>query len=128
MPKCKSSGLVTLIGVLLVGTTFPVTASPELVKEAKEFIANDLKDPDSARFRKLRTDGVRRIVCGEYNAKNSYAGYIGYQQFFYSAAEGKKPSLLTSGMVEQEELKEVAKFKLLVLTRGCDSATDVIPE
>ena len=46
-------------------------------------VKNGLKDPDSATFRNVRTvgtpDGI--VVCGEYNAKNSYGGYVGFNRF-----------------------------------------------
>lgn len=49
-------------------------------------VKNDLKDPESARFRNIRTvgtdDGI--VVCGEYNAKNSYGGYVGFKRFVAS--------------------------------------------
>lgn len=42
-----------------------------------------MKDPDSAKFRNVRTEGIPDgiVVCGEYNAKNSYGGYVGFNRF-----------------------------------------------
>lgn len=46
----------------------------------KRTVLNSLKDPDSAKFRDLRTS--RDLwVCGEVNAKNSMGGYVGFQRF-----------------------------------------------
>lgn len=46
-------------------------------------VKNGLKDPDSPIFRNMRTvgtpDGI--VVCREYNAKNSYGGYVGFNRF-----------------------------------------------
>ena len=38
-----------------------------------------LKDPDSARIR--LTNPNPGVYCGQYNAKNSYGGYVGYKPF-----------------------------------------------
>jgi hypothetical protein len=45
----------------------------------KAAVADQLKDPDSAKFRKVAI--VRGSVCGEINAKNSMGGYVGYKRF-----------------------------------------------
>lgn len=40
-----------------------------------------MKDPSSAQFRiDLAENGT---VCGSFNAKNSFAGYVGFQRFMY---------------------------------------------
>ncbi|GIT95582.1 hypothetical protein JANAI62_22050 [Jannaschia pagri] len=44
-----------------------------------------LRDPESLRFRHaegFRTVTGDRIVCGEYNAKNGFGGYVGYQPYY----------------------------------------------
>ena len=51
-----------------------------------------LKEPESARFRNVRIrswinprGGILEVgICGEMNAKNSYGGYGGWEQFGYS--------------------------------------------
>jgi len=59
-----------------------------LVKEAKNKITENFKDPDSAKFRNVgvykaaKGDG-ELSVCGEVNAKNSYGAYVGYRSFVY---------------------------------------------
>lgn len=70
---------------------------------ASDKVKKILKDPDSALFRNVRYVHFKdkgRLVCGEYNAKNSYGGYIGYALFVGSPAEittliDKKPMLYT---------------------------------
>ena len=59
---------------------------------AKAFVEAGLKDPSSAQYRGLThySDGV---VCGEYNAKNSYGGYTGYSWFIYSVVEYRFSSM-----------------------------------
>lgn len=52
--------------------------------EIREALADRLKDPYSAQFRKMRFfDGMGDVwkFCGEVNAKNSYGGYTGYTKF-----------------------------------------------
>jgi hypothetical protein len=58
------------------------------VEKAKQKIADDLRDPDSAKFRKLfvssftNDKGVTYFyLCGEINAKNAMGGYVGYRNF-----------------------------------------------
>lgn len=59
------------------------------IELAKNEIASDMKDPDSAKFRDLKfinsaeKDGVvGGFVCGSVNAKNSYGAYAGFSPFF----------------------------------------------
>lgn len=46
-------------------------------------VRDQLKDPDSARFRNTRTyhGGGAPVACGEVNSKNSFGGMGGYQRF-----------------------------------------------
>lgn len=56
-------------------------------KKAKEAallnLRNDMKDPESARFKNVRLVpySTGKVFCGEVNAKNSYGGYIGFMPF-----------------------------------------------
>jgi hypothetical protein len=54
-------------------------ASKEQAEAAKVAIVATLKDPESARFGAITTDG--KIVCGTVNAKNSFGGYVGPKVF-----------------------------------------------
>lgn len=61
-----------------------VDVSEQHATHAKHVIQEMLKDPESARFRRIygAKGGVRKIaICGEVNAKNSYGGYTGYKPF-----------------------------------------------
>lgn len=42
---------------------------------AREFVTDNLKDPDSAQFKN------QNGLCGEVNSKNSLGGYVGFQRF-----------------------------------------------
>ena len=54
-------------------------ASKAQVEAAKSAIVATLKDPESARFGNITTDG--KIVCGTVNAKNAFGGYVGPKVF-----------------------------------------------
>lgn len=51
----------------------------DIAQAGKLAVREQLKDPDSARFRNTTVSGV--AYCGEVNAKNSYGGYVGFKRF-----------------------------------------------
>lgn len=58
----------------------------------KAWVLQNLKDPDSAKF-DWRGEGWNKtkkgwVICGRVNAKNSYGGYTGYQQFRMRVVNG----------------------------------------
>ncbi len=52
------------------------------LRKAKDALEQQLKDPASVQYKNLEKyrDGV---VCGEYNAKNSFGGFVGFKQFVF---------------------------------------------
>ena len=69
-----------------------VAVSPALQRAIEEAVRNDLKDPESARFKhavafKDKDGGV--AACGIVNAKNSYGGYTGFTPYRAFIAESK---------------------------------------
>jgi len=46
------------------------------------FAASALKDPSSVQLRNVQAND--RVICGEYNSKNSYGAYSGYQPFVFN--------------------------------------------
>jgi hypothetical protein len=54
-----------------------------------------MKDPSSVQFRNVsyRATGTLEVVCGEYNAKNSYGGYVGFKIFVDMPGTGSKPDM-----------------------------------
>jgi hypothetical protein len=50
------------------------------IKKAKHNLANKMKDPSSVQWKDIRKID-ENLVCGEYNAKNSYGAYIGFKKF-----------------------------------------------
>lgn len=65
--------------------------SEAIIARAKVVVADELSDPDAARFRRvkaLREEAdqalgslARWTVCGEVNGKNLMGGYVGYRPF-----------------------------------------------
>jgi hypothetical protein len=71
-------------------------------KEAKQAVVDQLKDPASVEWKDVRSKervdslGKKRIlVCGQYNAKNSYGGYRGFEEFVWDDGELLTGSLAT---------------------------------
>ena len=57
--------------------------SEQQVERVKKAVADRLKDPFSVQFRNVEIHdyGEFRLVCGEFNGKNSYGGYVGFKNF-----------------------------------------------
>jgi hypothetical protein len=55
-------------------------ALEKLEAKANAAMANYLFDPGSAQYLNLRL-GKQGAVCGQYNAKNRYAAYVGFKDF-----------------------------------------------
>ena len=75
--------LSSTVGDYFEGTTVDGNS----MRPFKEFVTNNMIDPDSVRFRKLRffypvNDGRRiTVLCGQVNAKNLMGGYAGFSNF-----------------------------------------------
>jgi hypothetical protein len=59
---------------------------PAIEAEGREYIANLLRDPASAQFRKVQVQG--ECVDGEINGKNAFGGYSGFSEFYYNRKQG----------------------------------------
>lgn len=67
------------------------------LKAATEAIGRDVKDPSPVQLRnvKVRIDPDRSgaRMCGEFNAKNGFGAYVGFQKFYGDVVEiGKRDS------------------------------------
>ena len=62
---------------LLVSLLLAATAVSSF---AEQRVADELKDPSSAQFRKVK-HFPNGNSCGEVNAKNSYGGYVGFKSY-----------------------------------------------
>lgn len=52
-----------------------------LVSELQTRTAQQLKDPSSAQFAKVRLNSDKTALCGSVNAKNAFGGYVGFREF-----------------------------------------------
>lgn len=77
-----TTAAVTLLAAPALAASATSAKVPDSAKVAlvRAFVANSLKDPESARFRGVKVKWEN--VCGEVNAKNSYGGYVGYRRFY----------------------------------------------
>jgi hypothetical protein len=60
-------------------------------QRAKDIVSADLRDPDSAQWRNIRTakwDNGVTYVCGEVNAKNGFGAYGGFEPFVVDVNAG----------------------------------------
>lgn len=66
-------------------------ANDIMISSAKESLKSKLKDPYSVVFENIfMSKGANGsdVVCGEFNAKNGYGGYVGNKKFFYIETGG----------------------------------------
>lgn len=80
--------------------------SPEKVMQAiQDLVRYDMKDPDATKFRNVRLvnylDG--KVVCGEYNGKNSYGAYVGFKRFYGSPDDYETLSTDSSSSVIDDQ-------------------------
>ena len=65
--------------LLFTGKRPRIGADP--VEQARGPVVQLLKDPGSAQFRNERIQADGTTVCGEFNAKNSLGGYVGFRRY-----------------------------------------------
>lgn len=68
----------------------PAVREAEIGARDRKFAAEEgvryyAKDPESVQFREVTV--TPKMVCGQYNAKNSYGAYAGFKRF---VSDGKK--------------------------------------
>lgn len=87
--KVSISDLVTFATSLCVHNTSSLVAqapakiaAQAALARARQHVTSRLKDPDSAQFQDVTYDASNRVACGQVNAKNSFGGYTGFQQFW----------------------------------------------
>jgi hypothetical protein len=72
-------------GALLIAWFFLISGIPEMHR-AKEQIRRLMRDPVGVQFREVsierRPGPIRYVVCGEYNAKNGFGAYTGFERFY----------------------------------------------
>jgi len=82
--------------ILLALTATTTFANQNAINIVKSTIKSSLKDPDSATFKDMKVvtnSKGEQSICGSYNAKNSYGGYVGYKGFSADVKTGTIKSL-----------------------------------
>lgn len=94
MIAIRNTAIILAVAAILAGcennNTLAVTTlaeSTSLGDEAliKAFLGEQTRDPEAARVRNLTTYRLNngdRAICGEFNGKNAYGGYVGYSAFY----------------------------------------------
>lgn len=85
------------------------------IELAKKEIAQNLKDPDSAKFRFVRMvqskendDGtILALVCGQVNAKNAFGAYAGFKSFMIDISM-KSNSIFNKGVTYKLGHKQIS--------------------
>ncbi|KFB98413.1 hypothetical protein GTGU_04485 [Trabulsiella guamensis ATCC 49490] len=94
--------LMLMALVLLAGCK---PGAEKAIELAKKEIADDVRDPDSVKFRYVRfvqdeksdAKSVSGFVCGQVNAKNGFGAYEGFQPFVLKISMESK-GMFSSGV------------------------------
>jgi hypothetical protein len=86
---------VLLLTACVSPNTLAVTAQQKAATQRQEqqvttFLAEQTRDPEAARVRSLvgyTLSNGDRVICGEFNGKNAYGGYVGYDAFYVRLRE-----------------------------------------
>lgn len=98
----KRTAIAVLAAVAAVGAAVVWWASETDYlgrREVERTVRESLKDPDSARFKDVRSAGGGAVGCGTVNARNSMGGYVGDTPFlvwgdsFHTATEDNAAAL-----------------------------------
>ena len=108
---CAVAPPVSPLGAAPDVQAVPYALSPSETKAVKDGVSEQLKDPTSPLFGKVKAarmtlnDSV--YVCGYVNAKNSYGGYTGSKPFggflvSVGGGKGATSSFLLSGIAQSD--------------------------
>ncbi len=77
------SKLICLFALIISFSSFSAVpnATGNTLRIITDGVKEQLKDPDSAKFKNVKVSSASGYVCGEVNAKNSYGGYTGFTKF-----------------------------------------------
>ena len=80
----KSCWFVFIIsGLTGCSATAPSDPDEKFAEQVQADVRHSLKDPDSAQFEDIKAFAKEKVACGKVNAKNSYGGYVGMDDFSY---------------------------------------------
>lgn len=102
--------LLILLAVFALSGCKP--SAEKAIELAKNEIAADMKDPDSAKFRYLRfvdqketAEGdVVGMICGQVNAKNAFGAYVGFHPFIIEISM-KSKGIFSKSVIYKTPLK-----------------------
>lgn len=98
--------------VILIIIAFSGCDAPDIAN-AKSIVAGKMKDPESARFKGVHSEG--EYVCGLINAKNSFGAYSGFQRFIVDTG---------SNTVELDRGELAQRFSMKFATRCPQSSLE----
>lgn len=99
--KSQKKIISKLIAVMvLVGAVFLVYKNMPTPLEdvAKNYVAQSLFDPESAKFSTIFNGKGKYTICGFVNAKNRMGAYVGATPFVYTEEKGYPESILVSDL------------------------------
>lgn len=89
--------IIAAVLFAMCGTVLAQTPPRIDEKKLSAIVGQLLKDPDSLKLRNVRLHPSEEAgswhLCGEYNAKNSSGGYVGFSHFVGTVTKaGKSPA------------------------------------
>lgn len=80
-----------ILTVIVIACSIVSTSSiASAINAAQQEIKNQMKDPESTKFKGVReatNSQGESFVCGEVNSKNSYGGYVGFKSFAFKSGK-----------------------------------------
>ena len=71
--------------MLAVAGCSQLSESQKLIDEARAATGNLVRDPSSSQFRNETAYLDSQVVCGEFNSKNAYGAFAGYQVYVFES-------------------------------------------
>jgi hypothetical protein len=87
-------GIFAFVVFALTTEATALAATKDATKEIRSRFSYILKDPASLQLQVVTSKPG--VICGRYNAKNSYGGYVGFKNFTYQSG-----TLYTVGTIVQ---------------------------
>lgn len=92
----KELGVIALVlggcatlGALVIYGAFNFNRMDPDIQAAEKAVRYNARDPDAVQFREVkRCSNDKAVIRGEYNGKNGYGAYAGFEPFYYSAEHG----------------------------------------
>ena len=77
----RAGGVVAASSAFIVGGLASAATTQQQTKEIRSKFSQILKDPSSVQLQVVTSKPG--VICGRYNAKNSYGAYVGFKSFKY---------------------------------------------